>query len=463
MIKNILDEIANEPGSNAKMDILRKYKDNAQLARVMYLAKSKRVKFYIKQIPEYESDYVSLSLTDALNELSVLSKREKTGHDAVEHLQSILTHVSAEDAYVIERIIDKDLKIGMGTSNINKVFKDLIEKTPYMGAKAYSEKLVNKLFEKDDALFSQIKMDGRYCNAIVRSGEVELESRAGETTHVGEALFLDELARMDDGVFNGELTIDGLDRYTANGIIASIVDIEGKREERGIDETQTKIDNFEKKHGPYDQALFNIRYTCWDRIKVDEYFDKISKNPYNYRFGALKDQIKIHNSTQVSVVEYRLVNSFAEATNHFQEALNEGLEGTVLKTWGGIWKDGKPNHQVKMKLEINLDLRVKGFQYGKVGTKNENVIATIELETEDGILKTNAAGMDEDMMDYVTENQDQLLNTVVEIRCCGLSQDSKGAWSTLHPSVVKLRDDKDTCDSLKSAQLIEAAAKGLKE
>jgi hypothetical protein len=54
-IKQIFDEIANEPGTNAKMDILAKYKDNELLKKVLYLVNSKRVKFYIKQIPEYEA------------------------------------------------------------------------------------------------------------------------------------------------------------------------------------------------------------------------------------------------------------------------------------------------------------------------------------------------------------------------------------------------------------------------
>ena len=52
-IKEIFDEIANESSTNEKMNILSKYKDNELLIQVLYLANSKRIKFYIKQIPEY--------------------------------------------------------------------------------------------------------------------------------------------------------------------------------------------------------------------------------------------------------------------------------------------------------------------------------------------------------------------------------------------------------------------------
>ena len=48
-IKEIFDEIASTSGNNAKIDILKKYSDNELLRRVLYMANSKRVKFYIKR------------------------------------------------------------------------------------------------------------------------------------------------------------------------------------------------------------------------------------------------------------------------------------------------------------------------------------------------------------------------------------------------------------------------------
>jgi hypothetical protein len=39
-----------------------------------------------------------------------------------------------------------------------------------------------KLFEKGKAVMSQVKADGTYRNAIIRSGEVELISRQGEVS-----------------------------------------------------------------------------------------------------------------------------------------------------------------------------------------------------------------------------------------------------------------------------------------
>lgn len=473
MIKDILDEIANEPSSNAKMDILRKYSSNQLLRDVLYKANSNKVKYYIKQIPEYEfdKDFKHITLNTAVLMLDKISDRVFTGRHASEWLLSILQSLTTENAYVIERIILKDLKIGMGTSNINKVFPKLIEKTPYMGAKSYSEKLVRNIFAKSKLIVesisdkpiaaSQLKMDGRYCNAIIENGDILLISRQGETTHVGDAKFLNELKQINGSVvLNGELTMgDSLDRYTANGIVASIVDIEGKKNNRSELETNKKIKAFEDKHGSYKESIDKIKFTVWDMITVDEYHNKKSDTSYYKRLSNLKKMLNEINTEAISLVETKYVTSLKEAMNHFKDTLNRGLEGTILKSLEDGWKDGKPNYCVKMKLEMTLDLKIIGFNYGTKGKKNEDVISTLQVTSSCGKLKTNPSGMSEEMMEYVTNNQDKLLGTVVEIRCCGLSQDSKGNWSTLHPSVIKLRDDKDDFDSLVTAKEAEEMAK----
>lgn len=213
-IKKIFDEINAVSGDKDKMAVLAKHKDNELLKRVLYLCKSKRVKFYIKQVPEQGVKNMKFNdLAFAVSELSHLSNREVTGDDARRFLKGLLESLSEDDAYIIERIIDKDPKIGMGTTFINKVYKmpntpELIEDTPYMGAISFDEKKARDIFKDGKMGLSQIKMDGRYCNAIIRHGEVELESRSGESTIVTGAKFLEELGGFQDCVLNGELTMD---------------------------------------------------------------------------------------------------------------------------------------------------------------------------------------------------------------------------------------------------------------
>ena len=147
---------------------------------------------------------------------------------------------------------------------------------------------------------------------------------------------------------------------------------------------------------------------------------------------------------------------------HFQKMLARDEEGTILKGSEGPWKDGKPNHQMKVKLDINLDLRITGFNYGTPGTKNENVISSLNVTSECGELNTSPGGIKEADMEFITENMDTLVGKLVEVNCKGLSKDSEDNWACLHPVFIKIRDDKEHGDTLENAKEIENMAKGLK-
>lgn len=471
MIKEIFDEIAQESGDIAKVAILTSHQENQLIQDVLYNALSKRVKFYIKQIPEYTSNGKDMGMEWALEQLKELSKKGGLrGGAASLHLADVLSSLNQDDAYVVERIIDKRPKIDMGRTQINKVFTGLIEKTPYMGAKPYEERLIRAILKKGRAI-SQIKMDGRYANAIIRGEELEFVSRAGEQTILTGAVFLEELRVLtDEYVLNGELTVRGVPvRRTANGIVSSLVDIQKKREDRGPEATLKKEQAFLKKHAKnfetpiktFQEALDAIVYTCWDVITVDEYYDKKSTRPYEERLAELEQIIGDANPTRIDLIESRIVTSFKEAMEHFQEALEDGLEGTIVKDLEGEWKDGKPNWQVKMKLDMNVDLKAVELVFGNEGTKNENRISRIKMVSSCGLLVTQPSNMPEELMDDITANPEKYQNAIYEVNCKGLSQNSKGDWSLMHPSIIKERDDKDTFNSLVEAQEIEEAAKNI--
>ena len=199
----------------------------------------------------------------------------------------------------------------------------------------------------------------------------------------------------------------------------------------------------------YYEALKLIRFTAWDMLTIDEYFTRKCNRPYEERLEKL-NQVLI-GFELLSVVETRIVTTFAEAMEHFVEISARGGEGTVLKSFDGLWVDSKPSYQIKIKKEINLDLRITGFNYGT--GKNISLISSINVESEDGLLKTSPTGINEDDMQYLTDHQTELLNGIVEVKCSGLSQDNKGNYSVLHPVYKHIRTDKSIANSL--AECIE--------
>lgn len=464
-IKEIFDEISAEGGTNMKMEILGKYKENELLKRVLYLANSPRMKYYIKQIPEYvkEDFMLNMPLSQALDSLvDAIAGRKVTGGLAIATLQGLLNSVSQDDAYIIEKIIEKDCKIGMGTSNINKVFPNLIEKTSYMGAIPFDAKKAKKIFEKGATGISEIKADGRYCNVIIRGGEVDMESRQGEPTILPFCPLTQELSTLDDCVLNGELVMGGVSRLESNGMIASIIDITSKMESRTDKENDKKISAFEKKHKmTIDEASALIQIKVWDVISVDDYYNASSDIPRLERLNTLKGIISSEFAT-ILLVEHKFVSTYEEAIAHFVEALERGEEGTVLKSLDGVWKNGKHPYQIKMKVEFDLDLKIVGFNYGNKGTKNEHVISSVTCESACGKLTARAQGITEDKMKFIEENQEALLGTIAKVKCNGLSSNSSGGNSLFYPVLKELRDDKTEADTFEQCVEIDLASKGLK-
>lgn len=461
-ILSIFEELNETNSTKVKEQTLNKYKDNELLKKVIYLALSPRVKFYIKKIPQYESlrsfdpETLYTPLESAITNLSRLSSREVTGQNAIDFLKSVLENVTPYDAIVIERIIGKDLKVGLNESTVNKVWKKHIESTPYMGAIAFNKKKAQALFKDKRGVVSQVKMDGRYANTIV-TNEVTLESRGGEITYLNghfDSIFNDI---EDNFVLNGELTIDGIPRYISNGIIASVVSI-NKKIADGRDVTKERSDFFDEHDMTAEEATKKIVLTVWDMITIDEYMETKSVRPYEKRLEDLEFFLAGLATDKIRLIASKRVYSYEEAMADFKEKLAAGEEGTILKGLSCLWKDGKPNEQIKLKIEFSVDLKIIGFNQGKPGTRIENTLGSLITESDCGLLQTDPGGITDDMRKYIWDNRDSLENTYVEVTCSGLSVTEDG-YSLLHPRFSKLRGDKNSGDTVESIKLIEEGLK----
>lgn len=113
---------------------------------------------------------------------------------------------------------------------------------------------------------------------------------------------------------------------------------------------------------------------------------------------------------------------------------------------------------------MNIDLQIIGFNKGGRGTKNEHYVSSITCQSSDGLLITTPAGVKEVMMAYINNHQEELMGTIVEVECSGITQDSNGKYSTLHPRLGKnqFRKDKTVADSLEQILENEKMCKGLK-
>jgi len=386
-ILEILEHINSDTKRTHKLAVVKQHKDNQTFLRVLKLALDPYINFFIKKIPSYEPTNQQ-TLDWALVELEKLSTRQLTGHAGIEHLRSILSGLSASDATVVSRIIGKDLRCGMADATVNAVIANYIPTYPCLLARPYDDKNIKNIVYP---AMSQLKADGVRANVHVKDNKVLICSRTGREIDLLGTLddCLIELAShfSEPVVFDGELVVVDnqnrvIDRKTGNGII-----------------------NKANKGTISLKEAAGVRLQLWDAIPVRDFERGICEEKYETRFQQLLAAIQLASGTKCAnaywPIPYRMVNSLAEAEQHFQEMLDAGCEGTILKNLNSSWEDTRSKDLVKMKAEKDCDLEIIGWNPGT--GQFEGQVGSLIMASSDRLVVANISGFSFDLRKYITE------------------------------------------------------------
>ena len=430
-ILQILNSIEATSSRNEKESILMNNKSE-DLIRVLYLSYNPHINFYIRKIPPYTAATKNAkSLFDALNEVGALYSRSVTGHAAIAHLTNILSSLSADDAEVLERVILKDLRVGISESTINKVYKDLIPSYPCMLASAYDEKLIKKM--KFPAAV-QTKFDGMRFNAIVRGDSVEYRTRNGKELNLHGNLkeeFM-SLAENMHSVFDGELLV--LDKDKKN--------ILTRKEGNGI------LSKAQKGTITPEEAS-RVIAVLWDYIPYTEFTQGHSTLVYSTRSAFITRKIDMLQRTtgmsRVRAARTHIANNLEEVKDLYQQALAAGEEGIILKDLNGEWEDKRVKHMVKFKAELEADLVCTDWIPGT--GKYEGMLGALVLKSKDATVNVSVGSGFTDL-DRQTLTREKVLNKVIAVKYNALIENKSGERSLFLPIYIEVREDKDEADTL---------------
>lgn len=428
-MESIFLELANTSSRLEKEAILKKHHANETLKRVLFLALDPYTQFYIRKIPGYTPNFTerfAMSLSGALESLDKIINRDVTGNAAIQHLKNILESVLADDAKVIERIIEKDLKCGVSEATVNKIWPNLIPTYPVMLASGFDEKIMNKMTYP---AYVQLKLDGMRFNAIVKNNKVDFRSRNGKSIDLLGNLE-QEFLTMASGqavVFDGELIVRErsgtiMNRQKGNGILNKAV-----------------------KGTISDKEANMVEAVIWDIIPLEHFKLGESNLSYESRFEILQN---LEMPERVSLIENIEVASEDEAHHLFEEYFSKGEEGIILKDITKGWEDKRVKHQVKFKGELECDLLCVDWQEGT--GKNVGKLGALVLESSDKLVKVNVgSGFTDEQRDKYTMNN--TVGKIVAVKYNAKIQDKKtGEFSLFLPVFIELREDKDVADSLSS-------------
>lgn len=439
-----IDEIAATSSKNEKISMVENYGQSDLFKRVLVASHDPYVTYGMNKIPTVEYSVGSADAQfdeDTWVLLEDLAGRVLTGNAAKDKVADELLRLTKDSGDLLCRIIRKDLKAGFGESTINKAFKKLISTFPYMRCS-----LVNKAdFDKWDwelGVICQEKADGMFANVNNEScGVVQITSRQGSL------LPAEKFPGIVDGMknlmskgmqYHGEILVlrDGvvLEREVGNGILNSVMN--------GGD------------FGEGERPL----YSTWDAIPLDKVKPKGKYEvPYLKRLkGIYKDLLSGEYDQSIKLITTRKCHSLSEAYADYAKYLKAGKEGVVIKNPNGIWKDGTSKDQIKLKLEVDVDLKVVGIMLGKDGSKIEGKPGALSCLTSCGGLAVNVTIKNEAMRSHVTENPDEWIDSIIVVRSNGVQSSPRdGKLSSLFlPRMVEVdyRTDKFEADSLQQVR-----------
>ena len=425
-ILDILNELEDTSSTLEKVAILQREQNNELLKKVFQAAYDPMITYGINKIPEYRpisSSDEGMTLENAILGLDRLASREETGNDAIVHLRYLLSWLEEDDGIVLERIIKRDLRCGTSDTLASRVWPGLVLRFDVM----LSHKDISGI--KFPA-YAQIKSDGARCHMTRKGNKAIAFSRNGKPIEL-RCSFDSEICHLikDGETLDGELLAfkDGkaLDRKIGNGLVNKAV--------RGTIN---------------DEEANTLVFVSWDIV------DFSSTVPYSERITRLTEQYMhvFTNSSdffnRIRVLKTTIVKSKEESQLFFEQCLDAGEEGAMIKNMNSMWVPKRSKDLGKMKAEEVADLKIVDVIEGS--GKYAGMFGAFVFESQCGKLRVNVGTgySDHQRKDFWT-NRSSMLGRVAEVMYNQLiTSKGKDTSSLFLPRFMDFRFDKSIANTL---------------
>ena len=280
MIYDILNEFNESNSLNYKREVCKKYKDNKlflDVFRKTYDNVSWTYGVTMKKIPVYTNTGI-IKIEQALVEIEKLSRREITGNNAIIFLHKLLSDLSEEDSKVLEKIINRDLRINFGKKEYNKIVSKEYQclSPAYLRCDVLTKKTAKNI--SYPAILEK-KADGMAVFASIKEDKVLCYTRSGEEFILESLQHLRFNESLINNTIQGEFTIKNeSDRSQSNGLINSLIKFVNNNNKTLTQQEAKEIE---------DSIIFEL----WDILSDEEISNaknKIKNNvTYKQRFTKL--------------------------------------------------------------------------------------------------------------------------------------------------------------------------------
>ena len=366
-LRMFVEDLNSTNSTLTKNETLKKYADDEYIKNVLLYTYDPFRKYYVtpanlEKNSELLTNHNGATLFELLDDLN---NRKYTGFAAIGRVNSYVTDNFIHAKYV-HLILDRNLKIRMDVSQINKVFGNMIPtfevalantyKKTMSEANARGKKSVD--FENDIWMGSR-KLDGCRCICIIDStGESKFYTRKGhEILTLG--ILADEIRKwgLSNVVFDGEMCIMLPD---------------GKEDFKAIMQQIRRIDC----------TIPNPKYNVFDMLTLDEFKAESGNVEFVKRLAMLESTVKAcqdltGNTTLVNVLLQGRIKSPEHLTSLTEIASKYGWEGVMIRK-NVPYAGKRSNDLLKVKEMCDAEYEVVDLEIG-------DITSTFYKETQTGM------------------------------------------------------------------------------
>lgn len=350
---NIFKELENTSSSLDKIQILKNYSQETRFSKVLHYALNPHMRFHVRKIPEYKSNGLNYDIEYAFKNLDMLSQRKVTGNLAIDLLHDTLASVTPDTAKIVEKIINKDLRCGVATSTVNKVFPKLVPTFKVALCADFEERYIPNDF------WVEPKHDGMRVEIFVEGKDVTFMSRSGKEIETLDHTIPEILELYGD---MGDIVIDS--EAVSSTFQTTVSDVRRLAK---------------NKKGEAKLVLFDIvKRSEFDSRKCDTYqMDrrKILETPFPGKtptYLSLSEVVYFDGTLGLTKME------FIDAV--YADFRAKGYEGAVVKDLLGKNKFKRDRGWMKIKPEITIDVEITGTIEGTKKNVGKLGAATFDYE-----------------------------------------------------------------------------------
>jgi DNA ligase-1 len=432
-IIDILEQLESNNSRLFKEELLEIHSDNELLKRIFVGAGDPYVNYYVNKFKMPQAEGIGgdddLVLEHFLEDIyEKLSTRAVTGNAAKDLVVNLFTDMTVTQQKWCQRILLKNLRCGVQSTTVNKVWPGAIVGFSVQLAETLSTRYEDGkgIIIEDPVIYPvrvEPKLDGLRCVAVKHNGEVTMFTRNGtvlETLPRIKSLL--EGAPWDDFVLDGEMMGE-----TWNDS-ASVV----MSHKKGKDDSK---------------MIFHV----FDALHFTDWHDQESRLDLEDRVELVEELVEQVGSPAVVQVPGRIVNNQEELLEAYMADTDAGYEGIMLKDLVAPYLFKRSSNIRKMKPVMTHELVICGHYEGRRGSKREGLFGGFNAMASNGIVTRVGSGFTDKLKSEIQLNPESYLGKIIECECQpdpstsdGLTTDGKLRF----PIFCRFRDERDVDQKL---------------